>query len=92
MVNVEKKKSFGAKVEALFKSIKYKRLSSLFDGFMSGFLLGIVVMALMITEALEKPIPVDVVIVFLVLVIISVAMFVWGVHSALTTKESTSSE
>jgi ABC-type thiamin/hydroxymethylpyrimidine transport system permease subunit len=92
MANVEKEKSFGAKVETLFKSIKYKRLSSLFDGFMSGFCLGIVVMVLMVTEALGKPMSVDVVIVLLVLVMISVAMLVWGVHSALTTKESTSSE
>jgi hypothetical protein len=54
MVEVEKKSlSLGSKIEALLKSEKYRMLSSLFDGFISGLLFGVVVMAIIISEAVN---------------------------------------
>jgi len=87
MANIKKEKDFGTRVEALLKSVKYKRLSSLFDGFISGLILGMVIAVLMVGEAIEKPFPIDLVTFLVIAVMVSVAMLVWGVHSALATKD-----
>lgn len=73
-----------------FKSVKYKRLSSLLDGFISGSMLGIVIAAIMVSQALKEPIPAETVTWLLIAVVFSVAIFVWGIHSAVTTKEEKS--
>jgi predicted PurR-regulated permease PerM len=76
------------KIVTFFKSMKWKRISSLLDGFFSGFIFGMAVLALVVSEALREPLTTNVVMSLLVGVILAVAIFVWGVHSALTTKET----
>ena len=75
------------KVVTFFESMKWKRISSLLNGFFSGFLFGIVLVAILVSEALGEPLPANIVMGLLTLVILAVAIFVWGVHSALVTKE-----
>lgn len=76
--------------KSFFKSVRYKRLSSLLDGFVSGFVLGIVIVAIMVGQVLKEPIPAETVTYLLIGVVFSVAIFVWGIHSAITTKEEKS--
>jgi hypothetical protein len=74
--------------EVFPKSMKWKRISSLIDGFVSGLLSGIALTTLMIGGILsERGFPMNIVTVLLVLIMIAVATFVWGVHSALATRE-----
>lgn len=70
------------------RSMKGKRIFSLIDGLFSGFLFGVIVCALVVSEALNAPIPTDIVALLLFATILAVAMFVWSVHSALATKET----
>ena len=75
------------KVVTFFESMKWKRISSLLNGFLSGFLFGVGLVIILVSEALGEPLPTNIVMGLLILVILAVAIFIWGVHSALVTKE-----
>jgi F0F1-type ATP synthase assembly protein I len=65
-----------------------KRISSLIDGFISGCLFGVIIGYLIFIYLLAEPIPTDMVMAIFVGTAFAVASLVWGVHSALTTKET----
>jgi ABC-type Mn2+/Zn2+ transport system permease subunit len=65
-----------------------ERISSLIDGFLSGCLFGVIIGYLILFYSLAEPIPTDTVVAIFVGTVIAVAILVWGVHSALATKET----
>ena len=75
------------KVVTFLKSMKWKRISSLLDGFLSGFLFGVGLVIILVSKPLEEYLSARIVMGLFILIIVAVAIFVWGVHSALVTKE-----
>jgi hypothetical protein len=72
------------RIVQFFKSEKRKRLELLFGGFISGIIMGIVISALEVADALGNPMPVSVITPFMVGVVFSIVVLVWGIHKAIT--------
>jgi len=69
-----------------YKSIKYKMLTSLLTGTISGLLAGIVITILTLSYFGEIPIPSRLVSGMIILSIISLAMFLWSLIKSLKAK------
>jgi len=69
-----------------YKSIKYKMLTSLLTGTISGLLAGIVITMLTLSYIGELPIPSRLVGGMILLSIISLAMFLWSLIKSLKAK------
>jgi hypothetical protein len=77
----------GERIERFLKSEKRKRLELLFGGFLSGIIMGIVISALEVADALGSPMPVSAITPFMVGVVFSVVVLVWSIHKAITEKQ-----
>ena len=69
-----------------YKSIKYKMLTSLLTGTISGFLAGIVITILTLFYFGQANIPSEAVAWMIGLSVISIAMFLWSLYKSLTAK------
>jgi len=69
-----------------YKSIKYKMLTSLLTGTISGFLAGIVITILTLSYFGQANIPSEAVAWMILLSILSLAMFLWSLFKSLTAK------
>lgn len=84
--NLSPLETTGERIERFLKSEKRKRLELLFGGFISGIIIGIVISALEVADALGSPMPVGAIIPFMVGVVFSVVVLVWSIHKAITEK------
>ena len=84
--NLSPLETTGERIERFLKSEKRKRLELLFGGFISGIIIGIVISALEVADALGNPMPVGAIIPFMVGVVFSVVVLVWSIHKAITEK------
>lgn len=71
---------------AFAKSVIGRRLSSLFDGLLGGFLLGVVLGLLFFGQTIERPYSSDFLLLLTVLLVVSIFIILWGIYAALTTK------
>jgi len=79
----EPEKKFDLEQLKFYKSVKYKMLTSFIIGILSGFQAGIVAVMLLISYVGDIPIPPTTVTVLIVLSILSIALFLWGLLRSL---------
>ena len=79
----EPEKKFDLEQLKFYKSVKYKMLTSFIIGILSGFQAGVVAVILLISYVGDFPIPPTTVTVLIVLSILSIALFLWGLLRSL---------
>jgi formate/nitrite transporter FocA (FNT family) len=82
--NLPPRETTAERILRFIKSEKRKRLELLIGGFISGIIMGIVISALEVADALGNPMPVSVITPFMVGVVFSIVVLVWGIHKAIT--------
>jgi len=80
---IEPEKKFDLEQLKFYKSVKYKMLTSFIIGILSGFQAGVVAVILLISYVGDIPIPPTTVTVLIVLSILSIALFLWGLLRSL---------